>query len=87
MSSNPIATFPKNKREVVHVTLSEYMGSDLIDMRVHVPQPGAPDGEVIPTGKGLALSISKLPALREALAIAQVEAERRGLLPIDGGAA
>jgi hypothetical protein len=62
------------------------MGSDLIDMRVHVPKPNGAEGEVIPTGKGLALAIGKLPALREALALAQVEAERRGLLPIDGGA-
>jgi hypothetical protein len=85
-SPDLIATFSKNKREVVHVTLNEYMGSDLIDLRVHVPKPNAAEGEVIPTAKGLALGISKLPELRAALDLAQAEAERRGLLPIDGGA-
>jgi hypothetical protein len=51
-----------------------------------VPKPNAAEGEVIPTAKGLALGISKLPELRAALDLAQAEAERRGLLPIDGGA-
>jgi hypothetical protein len=85
-SPDPIAAFPKNKREIIHVTLSEFKGTDLIDMRVHVPKPNGAEGEVIPTGKGLALAIGKLPQLRAALDLAQAEAERRGLLPIDGGA-
>ena len=85
MQPDPVATIQKNKREVVHVSLSEFKGTDLIDMRVHVPKPNGAEGEVIPTGKGLALAIGKLPALREALALAQVEAERRGFLLIDGG--
>jgi hypothetical protein len=86
MQPDPVATIQKNKREVVHVSLSEFKGTDLIDMRVHVPKPNGAEGEVIPTGKGLALAIGKLPQLRAALDLAQAEAERRGLLPIDGGA-
>ena len=84
---DPVATIQKNRRETVRVSLSEFKGTDLVDLRVFAPKPGGVEGEVVPTPKGLALSIAKLPELRAALALAQAEAERRGLLPVNGSAA
>jgi hypothetical protein len=74
-----IAKFWKNRRraESVHVTLSEYEGHALINVRIYAT--GA-DGIDRPTVKGVALGIRKLPELAKALATAEAKARELGLL-------
>lgn len=73
------ATVVNNAREQVRVSLVRHRGQDLIDVRMAVelnPETGA----MVPTKKGLALSVEKLPELIAALRRAMDEARRRGLL-------
>jgi hypothetical protein len=64
----------------VHVTLSEYEGHCLINVRVYCT--GA-DGIDRPTPKGVAMGIRKLPELARALVKAEAKAIELG--PLDGG--
>ena len=59
-----VATFYKNSREQVQVLLRNYKGRDLIDLRVFWTQDSK---EWLPSKKGLALSVDKLPVLLAAL--------------------
>lgn len=74
-----IAKFWKNRRrsESVHVTLSEYEGRSLINVRVYAT---GTDGIDRPTTKGVAMAIDKLPELARALVKAEAVAKQRGLL-------
>jgi len=74
-----IAKFWKNRRrlESVHVTLSEYEGHCLINLRVYCT--GA-DGIDRPTPKGLAMAVRKLPELARTLAKAEAKARELGLI-------
>jgi hypothetical protein len=76
-----IAKFWKNRRrnETVHVTLSEYEGQALINVRVY--STGA-DGIDRPTTKGVAMGIRKLPELARGLALALDKARALGLLDL-----
>jgi hypothetical protein len=74
-----VATVAKNAAEEVRVSLSEFKGSRLVDMRIYA-EFGATAGEKKATKKGVALKLAKLPALIEALQAAQAEAEKMGLL-------
>ena len=78
-----IAKFWKNRRraESVHVSLSEYEGHCLINVRVYAT--GA-DGIDRPTPKGVAMAVRKLPELAEAIDKAHLKARELGLLD-DGG--
>lgn len=78
-----IAKFWKNRgrNESVHVSLSEYEGHPLINVRIY--STGS-DGIDRPTPKGVAMSIRKLPELAAALARAETKARELGL--IGGGA-
>ena len=57
-----IAEFPKNKKETVRVSLTEYQGNDLLDIRAYYPTA---DG--MKAGKGISLQRSQLVTLRKAL--------------------
>ncbi|SRR6266568_240756 len=59
-----VATFHKNSREQVQVLLRTYKGTDLIDLRVFWTQDGK---EWLPSKKGLALGVDKLPVLLASL--------------------
>jgi hypothetical protein len=74
-----VAKFWKNRRrnESVHVTLSEYEGRTLINVRTYST---GTDGIDRPTPKGIAMAIDKLPELARALAKAEVKARELGLL-------
>lgn len=74
-----VAKFWKNRRrnESVHVSLSEYEGHVLINVRVYAT--GA-DGIDRPTPKGVAMGIQKLPELARALAKAEAKARELGLV-------
>jgi len=54
MDGTMIATIPKNAREEIHVTRTEYQGVPLVDARVYA-LPAVPGGEPTPTKKGLSL--------------------------------
>lgn len=74
-----IAKFWKNRGryESLRVSLSEYEGHPLINVRVYTT---GSDGIDRPTPKGVSLGIRKLPELARALVKAEAEARRLGLL-------
>ncbi len=65
----------------VHVTLSEYAGHDLINVRVYST---GDDGIDRPPTKGISMAVDKLPALAAGLAKALEKAKELGL--VDGDA-
>jgi hypothetical protein len=77
-----IAKWWKNRRrsESVHVTLSEYEGHNLINVRVYAT---GTDGIDRPTTKGVSMGIDKLSVLAEALAKAEAKARALGLINTD----
>jgi hypothetical protein len=79
-----ISKFWKNRRrnESVHVTLSEYEGHCLINVRVYST---GTDGIDRPTPKGVAMGIRKLPELARALIKAEAKARELGLVDGEGG--
>jgi hypothetical protein len=74
-----IAKFWKNRarNESLHVSLSDYEGHPLVNVRIYAT---GTDGIDRPTTKGVAMGIRKLPELARALAKAETEARRLGLL-------
>ena len=70
-----IATFAKNRRELVHVTLNRFEGISLVDIRCF-----AGELQDIATKRGISLRVSLLPTLIEALQQAEIEALKRGLI-------
>lgn len=74
-----ITRFWKNRgrNESVHVSLSEYEGHPLINVRIY--STGA-DGIDRPTPKGVSMSVRKLPDLAAALAKAEAKARELGLI-------
>jgi hypothetical protein len=76
-----IASIPKNSREELRVTLGEFKGHRLCQLRAWALRDGA---ESIPTKNGFGIQAAVIPKLREALAEAETEARRRGW--IEGGA-
>ena len=62
MMSEFISQVTKNAREVVFLSLSEYKGHRLIDIRVHVP--GDQEGDWVPTRKGVSLAVGLYPAFK-----------------------
>ena len=64
-----ISTFEKNATEEIRVQLREYRGHQLLDIRVfYYPEEG---GEARPTKKGVSVSVSLVPKLREAIGTAE----------------
>lgn len=76
-----IASWPRNSRETVRVSLDHYKGHNIIACRSWYV---GSDGELKP-GKGLTLSVKHLPELSAALAKALEAARSHGLVP-EGGA-
>jgi hypothetical protein len=78
-----IAKFWKNRRrnESVHVSLSEYEGHCLINVRVYCT---GSDGIDRPTPKGVAMGIGRLVELHAAITKAVSKAKSLGLIPDDG---
>ncbi len=76
--SEVISQITKNAREVVFLSLSEYKGRRLIDIRVHVP--GEQEGEFVPTRKGVSLSVNLYPAFKKGLAQLEEAMISQGLI-------
>ena len=60
-----VTSFAKNKFEEVKVEISEYQGKNYINLRVFCDAEGKE--ERVPTKKGLTLSVSLFPELKEAI--------------------
>lgn len=76
-----IAKFWKNRKgEAIIVTLKEFQGRALIDIRTHFTTK---DGKFQPTSKGLALMALRLPELAKAINKALAKAKELGLIEAD----
>jgi Transcriptional Coactivator p15 (PC4) len=75
-----IAEWPKNARETIRISLSEYWGHAIVDCRQWYL---GGDGELKPSPKGLTLALAHLPALAKGLADALKLACNAGL--VEGG--
>jgi hypothetical protein len=76
-----ISTIPKSQREELRVSLTEYQGHDLVDVRVYFrAHYDCEDKPMKPGKKGIAVKIGQLPDLISALQAAQTEARAAGLL-------
>jgi hypothetical protein len=79
-----IAKFWRNRRgEAVIVQLREYEGHVLADARVNFTNK---EGQLQPTGKGISISVHRLPELAAALAKAERKARELGLIKDEEGA-
>lgn len=68
-----VAEFEKNSREVVRVSLTEYKGIDLLDVRAYYQKGG--DWQ---PGKGIAIRRDLITPLRKALQAAEKEMKGEG---------
>lgn len=75
-----IAVVEKNSREEVRVSLDEFAGVQVVDVRIFADFKTGPLAVRGPTKKGVTLKVEKLSALIQALLTAQAEAVRRGLV-------
>ncbi|MBM4287116.1 MAG: hypothetical protein FJ135_03015 [Deltaproteobacteria bacterium] len=76
--SKAITEFPRNTKEKIVLSLSEFKGRHYLDMRLYlVGENGGPD---IPTKKGLTLAVGLYPHLKEALAQVEAALISRGLV-------
>lgn len=76
-----VARFWRNRRgEAVVVSLREYQGRALADLRVNF---SAQDGRLQPTRKGLCVVVARLPDLLAAVTKAHSRAIELGLLKAD----
>ena len=63
--SEVIASFEKNSFEEVRISLTNFKGKDLIDLRVYYrPDDGE---EMRPTKKGITISLEKFSELKNAI--------------------
>ena len=73
-----ISQFTKNAVEEVRVSLTEYRGHKLIDLRVYYePREG---GERLPSKKGLTISVDLFPELKKALSELETALIEKNLL-------
>ncbi len=76
-----IEQFEKNATEVVRVSLTEYRGRKLVDVRVYYSDN---EGQYRPTKKGVSLSVDVYPDFKRAmLALEKILLERDLLSPED----
>ena len=64
MMSSLVAEIPKNKRETLRVSLDDYMGHRLLNLRVWVD---GKNGQQVPTKAGVSVRIDLIPELQQAL--------------------
>jgi hypothetical protein len=78
-----VDSFWRNRRhEAVVSTLSTFEGHNIFDLRIHEMQ----QGKLVPTRKGVAVVVLRLPDLHKAITKAMREARKLGLLQSDDGA-
>lgn len=72
-----IATIKKNSREEIRVTLDEFRGHHLVNIRVFYD---AGDGEMKPGKQGIAVKVELFPELLAALGAAEKSARQAGVM-------
>lgn len=77
MTDIVVATITKNSREEIRVTIGEFHGKTILNLRVWFRG----DGHEMRPGKGLACRVDLLPQLAAALAEAERQARAEGLIP------
>jgi len=74
--SEVIASIEKNSMEEVRVSLTEFKGKELIDLRVYYqPEDGE---EKRPTKKGITISPEKFPELKKAILALEKVLQKQG---------
>jgi hypothetical protein len=71
-----VAQFKKNASEEIRVSIGEFNGHKLINMRIYFRSS---DGEWLPTKKGIALGVDRYPMLLEAVLKLGQELQALGL--------
>ena len=71
----PLAVLPKNARERIEISLTEWHGFSLFSARVYA---STGDGGWVPTTKGLTIRVEQLPDLARAVAEAERTARALG---------
>ncbi|MBW1679676.1 MAG: transcriptional coactivator p15/PC4 family protein [Deltaproteobacteria bacterium] len=74
--SELISSFEKNSFEEVRVSLTEFKGKELIDLRIYY-QPEDIE-EMRPTKKGITISTEKFPELKKAILALEKTLEKKG---------
>jgi pantoate kinase len=78
-----VAKFFKNRRkDVIVVSLSTFEGSNIVDVRQHFHNE---QGQMRPTGKGVAMVVLRLPELAAAVNKALAKARELGLIVDEAG--
>jgi Transcriptional Coactivator p15 (PC4) len=77
-----IAEWQRNERDVIRVSLSNYNGTPVVDLRVWFRNS---TGEFKPGRAGITLGVKQLPRIADALALALAAARERSLLPLPKG--
>jgi hypothetical protein len=76
-----VDSFWRNRRhEAVVSTLSTFEGRNIFDIRVHAMK----DGRLVPTRKGVAIVVLRLPDLAKAVTKALAKAKALGLIDDEG---
>jgi len=75
-----IGTIQKNRASEVRVSLTEFKGYQLVDVRVWAKPFGTEGGDTRATREGVSLGIAKLPELIRTLQAAWTEAKAKGLV-------
>jgi hypothetical protein len=77
-----IAKFWKNRRhDAIVTTLSTFEGRNIVDVRTHTMN----NGRLVPTTKGVAIVVLRLPELAKAITKALAKARELGLLEAEDG--
>ena len=79
-NGNVITSFQKNALEEVRVSLSEYKGHNLVDIRIYYVDD---KGEKRPTKKGISLSVELYASLKKAIDEVEKVLTEKGLLETD----
>lgn len=73
--------FPKNATEEVRVSLTEYKGHKLIDLRIYYEPEDS--GERRPTKKGITIDVGLYPELKKAMIKIEKELLKKKLLEVE----
>jgi fumarate hydratase class II len=73
-----VKTFEKNKFQEIRVSITQYQGNDLIDMRIWATDQSGRDK--VPTAKGVSMNVKLFEHLKEAVALLEKELKDNNLL-------
>lgn len=72
-----IKTFEKNKFQEIRVSLTEFKGNDLIDIRTWTNNP---QGEKVATARGVSINVKLFPQLKEAILALEKELKENKII-------